>query len=95
MAQSNRPRASRITPHTSKRASLLGIGLAVVAVISLVAAFTLQRGQSTSTQPTAQAAPGEKMAPLFTLPATTGGTVSLESFRGKENVVLFWYEHAG
>ena len=95
MAQSKRPRPRGITPHTSKRASLLGMGIAVVAVIGLVAVFALQRGQSTTLQPTAQTASGAKTAPLFTLPATTGGTVSLESFRGKKNVVLFWYEHAG
>ena len=30
-------------------------------------------------------------APDFTLPATTGGTISLADFRGKQPVVLYFY----
>jgi peroxiredoxin Q/BCP len=32
-----------------------------------------------------------KRAPDFTLPASTGGTMSLRDFRGKRNVVLYFY----
>jgi len=34
------------------------------------------------------------MAPDFTLPATTGGTVHLSDFRGKANVVLAFFPAA-
>ena len=34
------------------------------------------------------------MAPDFTLPATTGGTVHLSDFRGKDNVVLAFFPAA-
>jgi peroxiredoxin len=34
------------------------------------------------------------MAPDFTLPATTGGTVKLSDFRGKANVVLAFFPAA-
>jgi peroxiredoxin Q/BCP len=33
-------------------------------------------------------------APQFTLPASTGGTVSLEDFKGKQVVVLYFYPRA-
>jgi peroxiredoxin len=29
------------------------------------------------------------------LPATTGQTADVASFRGKRNVLLYFYEHAG
>jgi peroxiredoxin Q/BCP len=35
-------------------------------------------------------AEGQK-APEFTLPASTGGTISLEDYRGKQHVVLYFY----
>lgn len=39
------------------------------------------------------AASSEKaLAPDFTLPATTGGTITLSDFRGKENVLLYFHE---
>ena len=34
-------------------------------------------------------------APLFALPAATGGTISLAEFQGKRPVVLVFYMHAG
>ncbi len=34
-------------------------------------------------------------APPVVLPATSGRTVDLASFRGKRNVLLYFYEHAG
>ena len=33
-------------------------------------------------------------APLFSLPASTGKTISLTDFRGTKNVVLFFYPKA-
>lgn len=38
---------------------------------------------------------GYKQAPSFTLQASTGGPVSLEDFRGKNEVVLVFYMGAG
>lgn len=35
------------------------------------------------------------LAPEVRLPATTGDTVDLAAFRGKRNVLLYFYEHAG
>lgn len=35
-----------------------------------------------------------EMAPDFTLPATTGGTISLSSYRGKSPVVLAFFPAA-
>lgn len=35
------------------------------------------------------------VAPAVRLPATTGATVDLAAFRGKRNVLLYFYEHAG
>ena len=34
-------------------------------------------------------------APAVVLPATTGNTVDLAEFRGRRNVLLYFYEHAG
>ncbi len=34
-------------------------------------------------------------APEVRLPSTTGDTVDLGDFRGKRNVLLYFYEHAG
>jgi peroxiredoxin len=36
-----------------------------------------------------------EVAPPVRLPATTGQTVDVTSFRGKRNVLLYFYEHAG
>jgi peroxiredoxin len=35
------------------------------------------------------------LAPAVRLPSTTGDTVDLAAFRGKRNVLLYFYEHAG
>jgi cytochrome oxidase Cu insertion factor (SCO1/SenC/PrrC family) len=35
------------------------------------------------------------LAPAVSLPATTGDTVDLAQLRGKRNVLLYFYEHAG
>jgi len=34
-------------------------------------------------------------APVVRLPSTTGQTVDVAGFRGKRNVLLYFYEHAG
>lgn len=38
------------------------------------------------------ASSGKALVPDFTLPATTGGTVTLSDFRGKNNVLLYFHE---
>jgi cytochrome oxidase Cu insertion factor (SCO1/SenC/PrrC family) len=71
--------------------------LAVVVVLALVAVVWLTgRSDSGNGQPAAGGvrAVGE-VAPPVRLPATTGQTVDVTSFRGKRNVLLYFYEHAG
>jgi peroxiredoxin len=36
-----------------------------------------------------------QLAPPVRLPSTTGQTIDLAGFRGKRNVLLYFYEHAG
>ncbi|MGI8550480.1 MAG: hypothetical protein ACR2PL_06730 [Dehalococcoidia bacterium] len=74
-----------------KRASLIGLALAGLVAVAAIMVFVLaSRGQSG-----AKAAGQGKMAPAFELNSTAGRTVSLADFSGKQNVLLFWYEHAG
>jgi hypothetical protein len=67
------------------------VGLGVVAVVWLTG-----RAGGGSGQPAAAGvrAVGEA-APAVRLPATSGQTVDVASFRGKRNVLLYFYEHAG
>jgi hypothetical protein len=71
--------------------------LAVVVVLGVVAVVWLtgQPGGG-SGQPAAGGvrAVGEA-APPVQLPSTTGQTVDVATFRGKRNVLLYFYEHAG
>jgi cytochrome oxidase Cu insertion factor (SCO1/SenC/PrrC family) len=73
------------------------LALAVTATVVLVAVFVLfQRGQrGAADNPNAQGTVSAgRVAPSFELPSTKG-SISLESFKGKSNVLLYWYEHAG
>ena len=71
--------------------------LAAVVVLGMVAVVWLTgRSDSGGGQPAAggvravgDAAPGVRLA------ATSGQTVDVASFRGKRNVLLYFYEHAG
>jgi hypothetical protein len=69
----------------------------VVVALGMVAVVWLTgRSDGGGGQPTAGGvrAVGE-VAPAVRLPATTGQTVDVANFRGKRNVLLYFYEHAG
>jgi hypothetical protein len=70
--------------------------LAVVVVLGLVAVVWLTGRQDGGSGRAAGAtrAVGEA-APAVRLAATSGQTVDVASFRGKRNVLLYFYEHAG
>jgi hypothetical protein len=95
-----RRRPARTPP--SKRAGSAAdwarwLPLAVVVVLGVVAVVWLTgRQDSGSGQPAAGGvrAVGEA-APAVRLAATTGQTVDVAGFRGKRNVLLYFYEHAG
>ena len=53
-----------------------------------------QKHSSGSAAPRGVLGPGAG-APDVALPATSGQTIDLASFRGKRNVLLYFYEHAG
>lgn len=71
--------------------SLMGLGLALLAAFGIVAVFVglAQIGGSD------EGAQEGETAPAFDLPSTTGESVSLNDYRGKQNVLLYFYEHAG
>lgn len=72
------------------RARLL-LGAAVVALVGVGVALG---GGGGSDEPAGGVAVGAT-APVVQLPATSGNTVDLADFRGKRNVLLYFYEHAG
>jgi hypothetical protein len=71
--------------------------LAVVVVLGMVAVVWLTGRQDggSSAQPEGGVRAVGEAAPAVRLPATTGQTVDVASFRGKRNVLLYFYEHAG
>lgn len=71
--------------------SLMGLGLALLAAFGVVAVFV---GLTQFNGPGEGAQEG-KAAPSFDLPSTTGERVSLSDYRGKSNVLLYFYEHPG
>jgi hypothetical protein len=72
--------------------------LAALAVLGAVAVAWLT-GRPSGAGGSGQAAGGVlavgQPAPPVRLPATTGQTIDLAGFRGKRNVLLYFYEHAG
>ncbi len=68
----------------------------VAGAIAVVAVAVGGRGTGGGSE-SANAAALEEGAPAppVALPATTGETVDLAGFRGKRNVLLYFYEHAG
>jgi cytochrome oxidase Cu insertion factor (SCO1/SenC/PrrC family) len=71
--------------------------LAVVVVLGVVAVVWLTGRQDggSSAQPEGGVRAVGEAAPPVRLPATSGQTVDVASFRGKRNVLLYFYEHAG
>jgi hypothetical protein len=70
--------------------------LAVVVVLGLVAVVWLTgRQDGGNGQPAGGVRAVGEAAPAVRLPSTSGQTVDVASFRGKRNVLLYFYEHAG
>jgi hypothetical protein len=102
---SNRTRPPRKRPAASAPTKLAGpaagwarwLPLAVVVALAMVAVVWFTgRPSGGGGQPAAGGvrAVGEA-APPVQLASTTGQTVDVASFRGKRNVLLYFYEHAG
>jgi peroxiredoxin Q/BCP len=68
--------------------------IAAGASFVLVAAFLVLLSRGT-THNAGQGMPLTGMAPDFTLPSVNGGSVTLSSYRGKRNVLLFFNEGYG
>jgi hypothetical protein len=68
----------------------VAVGLGVVAVVWFTGRPAGESGQAAG----GGLAVGE-VAPPVRLPSTTGQTADVASFRGKRNVLLYFYEHAG
>ncbi len=96
-----RKRPPRTAPSRPSRPTAgwpLWLSLAVVAVLGVVAVVWLTgrpSGGSGSGQPAGGVRAVGEVAPPVRLPATSGQTVDLAGFRGKRNVLLYFYEHAG
>ncbi len=71
--------------------SLIGMGLTLLAAAGVVAVFVAL----TQIDGPGEGAEEGKAAPSFDLPSTTGERVSLDNYRGKSNVLLYFYEHPG
>ena len=80
-----------------------GVGLVIVAGLVIVVALVL----SSAHRPESQLRPGTAgpprdsplaegaTAPPVVLPTSAGGTFNLADYRGKRNVLIYFYEHAG
>ena len=68
----------------------VAVGLGVVTVV-----WFTGRPDGESGQPAGGVRAVGEVAPPVRLPATTGQTADVASFRGKRNVLLYFYEHAG
>ena len=84
-------------------ASPLGLGLVVIAVLIVVIAVVRtasysperQAGSGVTGVPRSSPLPEGVAAPPVVLPTTNGGTFNLADYRGKTNVLIYFYEHAG
>ena len=102
MSKPTRPPRKRPAPTAStKRAGPTAswarwLPLAVVVVLGVVAVVWLTGRQGGgSAQPAGGVPAVGEAAPPVRLAATTGQTVDVAGFRGKRNVLLYFYEHAG
>ena len=73
---------------------LVPAGLLVGAVAVVVLATSGGGGGGSGTDEANVLKTGAR-APAVALPSTAGGTVDLSVYRGKRNVLLYFYEHAG
>jgi hypothetical protein len=92
-----RPASTRRPARASGPAGRVWLLVAAVTLVGLgIAAVSLRDRANSDGQgrPAGVLAEGAT-APSVALPATTGGPVDLAGFRGKRNVLLYFYEHAG
>lgn len=91
------PVANTGSPRSTPRSSRPWVPLAVLAVLA-VGLVVVMAGRGKTTSPVRKSggvlAVGAS-APAVALPSTTGATTDLGSLRGKRNVLLYFYEHAG
>jgi hypothetical protein len=96
-----RTRPARKSPTTTGAGSAAGwarwLPLALVVVLGLVAVVWLtgRPGGGSGQQPAGGVRAVGEAAPAVRLAATSGQTVDVAGFRGKRNVLLYFYEHAG
>ena len=103
MSKPTRPPRKRPAPNAPTKPAGPTVGwarwlpLAVVVVLGVVAVIWLTGRQDggSSAQPEGGVRAVGEAAPAVRLPSTTGQTVDVTSFRGKRNVLLYFYEHAG
>ncbi len=69
-------------------------GAVALAVVVAVGVIVLSRGNGSSGSSGATLTVGA-VAPVVRLAATSGQTVDVSAFRGKRDVLLYFYEHAG
>ncbi len=94
-----RKRPARTPPTTRPRPAAgwpLWLPLAIVVGLGVVAVVWLTgRPGGGSGQPAGGVRAVGEAAPPVRLPATSGQTVDVAGFRGRRNVLLYFYEHAG
>ena len=103
MSKPTRPPRKRPAPSASTKRAGPAAGwarwlpLAVVVVLGVVAVVWLTGRQDggSGAQPEGGVRAVGEAAPAVRLPSTSGQTVDVASFRGKRNVLLYFYEHAG
>ena len=83
----------RTTP--PRRYATAGTVAASVAVVAIVAVVLATRNGSTGTSDQGSSKAIGSPAPEVHLPATNGQTITLTDYRGKRDVLIYFYEHAG
>ena len=94
MPQPARQATTVSRPWLRPATGVVAAGAVLVVLIVVLANRGERTSDSTTSGPIAQATIGSA-APPVVLPATTDQTVDLSAFRGKRNVLLYFYEHAG
>jgi len=74
---------------------VLVAGAALVAAAALLVLIFSGGGTESNDSASRSGLAIGKAAPAVALPSASGPTVDLNSFRGKRNVLLYFYEHAG
>ena len=69
--------------------------MVLVVVASALLAVVYWQGKGRSSEATTATLAVGATAPDVRLPATDGSTVDLHAARGKRDVLLYFYEHAG